>query len=395
MIGQLQAHFPEPTSSASTRGVGPVGLLARPYRISLDLGAALKYSAILWVGVAAFITTGAVLAGMMSSWVDWLVVVLGVGCSILIAGLLYLTFRTVSGWPQAAAWTCIAGAVVLCAALQTGADFATQHLDHALTAGPGAPDMTYWNAFRLAFVYVSLYAANAALMQVAFSSRLLREQETAILRQEAEAAQAELRILRVQLNPHFMFNALSALAGLQESGRYDDARAVTERLADFMRATVDIEAARELTVSEDLSVLDAYLAVEMARFGDRLALEIDCARSVEEALMPSMLLQPLVENAMKYAVELSSTPVTVSIKASLIADKLVLQVADRGKTICADRTAPGLGYGLDATRARLRLAYGDAATMTAAPRPDGFIVTIELPFRTRATMPDAHGGRPI
>lgn len=361
----------------------PLGPLARPYRISLDLSAALKYSAILWMGIATFITIGAALAGMMTSWVDWLVVVLGVASSILIAGLLYLSFRLVGGWPQALAWFTIGCVAVACAALQTGADYATQYLDHALTPGPGAPDVSYWGAFQLGFVYLGLYAANAALMQVAFASRRLREQEADLLRKEADAAQAELRILRVQLNPHFMFNALSALVGLQEAGRITEAMDVTGKLADFMRAAVDIDAAKELTVADELSVLDAYLAVEMARFGDRLRLEITCDPDVEQALMPSMLLQPLVENAMKYAVEPSMGPVTVSIGARRDAGTLVLEVRDQGKTVgAAPPPVAGLGYGLEATRARLDLAYGDQARMSAAPNRDGFAVSIELPLRT-------------
>ena len=372
-----------PSGPVERKPAGVLGPLLRPYRVTLSLGAAFRYSAILWVAITAFVTTGAALAGMMASWIDWLVVLLGVVSAIGIAGVLYLTFLAVGGWPQVAAWAAIAGAVALCGALQTGADFATQYLDHALTPGPGAPDLTYWSAFQLAFVYVGLYAANAALLQVAFSSLLVRDQEADLLRKEAEAAQAELRILRVQLNPHFMFNALSALAGMQDAGRFDDARAVTEKLADFMRAAVDINAAKELTVADELSVLDAYLAVEMARFGDRLRVEIDCDPAVDRAMMPNMLLQPLVENAMKYAVAPSTAPVTVSVRAGRRDDHLVLQVADRGKAVGAGLSDPsGLGYGLEATRARLRLAYGDQARMIAAPTADGFDVAVELPFRT-------------
>lgn len=368
-----------------TRPRSLAGALGRPYDISLDPRAAFKYSAILWCGIAAFISTGAALAGVMESWVDWLVVVLGVSCSVIIAGLLYLTFGMANGRPRGLAWVLIGVAVLACAALQTGADYATQFLDHALTPGPGGPDLTLWGAFRLGFIYVSLYAANAALMQVAFASRRLREQEVAIARRDAEAAQSELRILRIQLNPHFMFNALSALIGLQQVGRHGDAILVTEKLADFMRAAVDIDASQEITLVDELSVLDAYLAVEMVRFGDRLKVEIECASDVERAMLPSMLLQPLVENAMKYAVEPSTAPVTVSIKATRNANNLRLEVADRGKVLHADPSSnAGLGFGLDATRSRLRLAYGDRARMMAVPSSDGFAVTIELPLLTAA-----------
>lgn len=353
----------------------------RPYRISLDAGGALKSSAILWLSVAAFISTGAAIAGLMSSWIDYLVVVLGVVCSIIIAGVLYVTFWIVNGRPWILAWSVLIIAIALCAALQTGADYGTQYLDHALTPGPGAPDLSAWNAFQLGFVYISLYAANAALMQVAFSSRQLREQDVALARQETAAAQAELRILRMQLNPHFMFNALSAVTGLQLAGRHRDAAEVTEKLIDFMRAAVDVDAGKDIRVAEEMAILDSYLGVEMARFGDRLRLEVDVAREIEDALVPNLLLQPLVENAMKYAVEPSVSPVTVSIQARPVGDCIRFEVVDRGKSVTGEvRPMPGLGVGLAATRDRLRLAYGRRATLSASPRPDGYAVTVEVPW---------------
>lgn len=374
----------EPEENRQRRAHAPgrrAHLAVRPYRISLDPGGALKSSAILWLSVAAFISIGAALAGMMTSWIDYLVVILGVACSVVIAGVLYATFRLVNGRPWILAWSGVVVAIALCAALQTGADYATQYLDHALTPGPGAPDVSTWGAFQLGFVYVSLYAANAALMQVAFSSRRLREQDVALARRETEAAQAELRILRMQLNPHFMFNALSAVTGLQLAGRHPEAAAVTEKLTEFMRAVVDVDAGKDIRVAEEMAILDSYLGVEMARFGDRLSLEIDVAPEIEDALVPNLLLQPLVENAMKYAVEPSVSPVTVSIRARPVDGVIRFEVVDRGKTLTGGaRPAPGLGVGLAATGDRLRLAYGHRATLTAAPRPDGYAVVVELPW---------------
>ncbi len=134
-----------------------------------------------------------------------------------------------------------------------------------------------------------------------FYERLQLERE-ATLKQSALAQEAQLKMLRYQLNPHFLFNTLNAISTLVLDGQNRTANLAVSRLSEFLRYTLDQDPMKKVTLRQELDALNLYLGIEKLRFGDRLRLEFDVDERVESALVPSLLLQPLVENAMKYAI---------------------------------------------------------------------------------------------
>lgn len=196
---------------------------------------------------------------------------------------------------------------------------------------------------------------------------------------EKAGAQAELRALRYQINPHFLFNALNALADLVQTGRAADAdRMILDLSALLRRMLGEADAAPEVPLADEIELQRLYLALEARRFEDRLHVEIDLPDRLADTLVPRLILQPLVENAMKYALGASHGAVTIRIAAAMADQRLLLTVEDDGR---AHRDAAGFGIGLANIRERLRLRYGAAAELIAGPRASGgYRAAIELPY---------------
>ncbi|QPQ55831.1 histidine kinase [Allosphingosinicella flava] len=205
---------------------------------------------------------------------------------------------------------------------------------------------------------------------------------------ESKAARSELAMLRAQLDPHFMCNALNAVSGLILMGRQDDATATIDRLAAFMRSATEI-GDQEITLQDELDIAEAFLAVQAMRFGDRLRLTLDCDDEILDALVPNFLLQPLVENSVKYAVEHSPDPVEIVIAARREGDTLVLTVSDDGKIAVPAKPGRKGGVGLTNARARLGLRYGLAASLETGRLDGGYRTIIRLPFKTQESAPSA------
>jgi signal transduction histidine kinase len=216
--------------------------------------------------------------------------------------------------------------------------------------------------------------------------RRARAQEVRTARLEAGLARAELRNLRLQLQPHFLFNALNTISARM----YDDPRGADEmldRLAELLRVSLRTAERDELPLDEELDVLASYLALMHARFGDRLAVTLAIDPQARRALVPSLLLQPLVENAVRHGNAERVGRGAIAIAARRDGARLELAVEDDGPgTAGAAGDLPEtLGVGLGATRERLQLLYGDDHAFAAGNRPGGgFRVALDLPFRTRA-----------
>ena len=196
---------------------------------------------------------------------------------------------------------------------------------------------------------------------------------------ERATADAQLRALRYQINPHFLFNALNALADLVQTGRADDAdRMILDLSAVLRRMLSDADAPPEVSLVDEIDLQRLYLALESRRFEDRLHVEIALPESLAATPVPRLILQPLVENAVKYAVGTSHAVVTIRIAAAAAGRRLTLSVDDDGHAHGCD--APGFGIGLANVRDRLRMRYGTAATLTAGPLAEGgYRACIELP----------------
>jgi two-component system, LytTR family, sensor kinase len=211
----------------------------------------------------------------------------------------------------------------------------------------------------------------------------IRERERRILALQALAHSAQLRALRFQLNPHFLFNALNSIAGLISAKRVNEAETMTENLSDFLRLTLALDPQGLITLDEELQLQSLYLEIEKKRFPDRLTVSVDVPRDVRDALVPSLITQPLIENSVKYAIARSTRPVELAISARQFDGQLELIVADRGGDAEA---APNKGahLGLRNVAERISTYYGDRGRLSAEPLDGGFQNRILVPLELRA-----------
>ena len=225
------------------------------------------------------------------------------------------------------------------------------------------------------------YTAILGAVIAAESSRRFREGQLAAAALGAELAESRFQVLRTQLNPHFLFNAMNSIAMLVR--RQDNAQAVTTiaGLSDLLRYVLEEHPEQEVPLREELAFLDRYLAVEQVRFPDRLQVTIDADESLLDAFVPNLLLQPLVENAIKHGISRRVAAGRLAITAERRNGDLTLRVADDGP---GPGIAPGLptgGVGLRNVRARLEHLYGSGQRLELAAGPGGgAVATVTLPF---------------
>lgn len=204
------------------------------------------------------------------------------------------------------------------------------------------------------------------------------ERRAAIFAQEAQTAQ--LRALRYQVNPHFLFNTLNVLSSLVMRDRRDEAEKMILNLSTFYRTSLTAEPADDVPLEEEIRLQRLYLDIEAVRFPERLIVDISIPKSLNSCCVPALILQPIVENAIKYGVSRVRRPVTVTIHAREENGTLIITVTDDGDPLPAD--APhGTGVGLNNVYERLAARYGEASNVIWGPQTDGgFAVTLELPI---------------
>jgi len=209
----------------------------------------------------------------------------------------------------------------------------------------------------------------------------LQQEREATLAASALAQEAQLKMLRYQLNPHFLFNTLNAISTLVLDGQNRIANLAVSRLSEFLRYTLDQDPMKKVTLRQELDALNLYLGIEKLRFGERLKLEFEVDERSEAALVPSLLLQPLVENSMKYAIAPREEGGSVTVIAGIEGSKLRLAVVDDGPGLPVGSTAGnGRGVGLRNTRERLKVLYGDAHRIEVADAGPGLRVEMRLPL---------------
>lgn len=217
-----------------------------------------------------------------------------------------------------------------------------------------------------------------------------RERELHASRLEAELAEAQLHALRLQLHPHFLFNTFHTIAMLVRQEHGEEAVNTIAALSDFLRYVLDNTGAQEVTMEQDIDFLKSYVAIEQIRFKDRLEVQIDVAPDALPALVPNLILQPLVENAVRHGIEPSGECGRVEVVARREGDRLRIRVQDDGVGVPDDwqlNTQQGLG--LSNTKARLERLYNDNHRLTLSNAPDGgLMVTVVIPYRTTASAPE-------
>lgn len=213
------------------------------------------------------------------------------------------------------------------------------------------------------------------------SSRQMSEKGTLLLKLQNQLQAAELSSLKKQLKPHFLFNALNTVSSLMEEN-VEAAQAVLVRLSEFLRTSLREERADKLPLIQEVSTASHYLAIESVRFKDRLMVEYSIMNDCNQALVPNLILQPLVENAVKHGANTSDPMIQIEIRAERVGDSLRLSVIDDGRG-CKDVDAAlnSDGIGLKNVKQRIALMYGATGDFRVTSEGSrGFSVVLELPF---------------
>src|SRR5580658_6388416 len=247
---------------------------------------------------------------------------------------------------------------------------------HALVA------VLMWSFFIL-FMWCSLYFSIKQWQQ----SSMERER---LLRAESEVREARLLALRYQLNPHFLFNSLNAVSTLILDGNAPAATQMLAQIGDLLRTSLDSEVTAEVTLSQELAFTEGYLAIEQTRLGERLRIDIAVPLETRDALVPNMLLQPLIENAVRYGVAPLIEGGWIAINSTLHDDRLRIVIGNSGRRGEGEQKKNGSGIGLGNTAERLRTLYGtDCKFSLAWPEAGGCEVVLELPLRRARTLQEA------
>ena len=247
---------------------------------------------------------------------------------------------------------------------ETQADFWRRLLDVAL------------GRYFLLLAWASTYFALLAGVQARSAER--REQQ---FRSAAKAA--ELRSLRYQVNPHFLFNTLNSLSALVMIGKADRAEKMIQTISRFYRHSLANEPTADVSLSDEFDLQRLYLDIEAVRFPERLVCVFDLPAGLEDARVPGMILQPLVENSVKYAISAVARPVTITLAAREEIDRLVITGSDDGPGV-PQGANHGFGIGLANVRDRLEARFGPDIGFTSAPVPGGYRTEIRIPL-TRST----------
>ena len=211
----------------------------------------------------------------------------------------------------------------------------------------------------------------------------VREKTLRLVQTQALAAESQNQMLRYQINPHFLFNTLNALSSLILQKDTERAEKVVLSLSSFLRVSLEKDPSAKIALAEEIEAQRQYLSIEEIRFGDRLRVVEEIPPQLADALTPSLILQPLVENAVKYGVARSTLPVRITLTAETRDGRLAVTVADDGAhDITGDPVR--LGVGLENVRRRLEAIYGARGRLVSGPGPrGGFAATIELPLERR------------
>ena len=251
-------------------------------------------------------------------------------------------------------------------------------------------DFDKLHAYRMGRIRKFLKENDAAMVMLVWSLlyfgikfyMMAQEEQKRRLKAVSMAHEAQLKMLQYQLNPHFLFNTLNAISTLILDKHTQLANEMVTRLSHFLRYTLENDPLKKVSVSQEIEALQLYLDIEKVRFGERLQLHFNVDRAATDALMPSLLLQPLVENSIKYAISQAIQQGSIGISATVVDGWLELAVADDGPGLNTrdGRIPKGSGVGLANCRERLREIYGEKQSFRiATTEPHGSTVRIRIP----------------
>jgi sensor histidine kinase YesM len=243
------------------------------------------------------------------------------------------------------------------------------------------PDDPYLFVMRVlvgALQNLFLYVITLAIVMLLWFEGRFRDE--ALLRERAEKDKvlAELEALKMQVQPHFLFNAFNSLSSLIEEDQ-DEAQDYLGRLGELMHHALDHQVQDMVTVAEEAGFVENYLAIQTVRFSDRMQVRQETAPEVLNKKVPAFLLQPLIENTIKHAVSVSTGPHQIEIRISEEQNRISLTVTNTWEDKAPEQETQGHGIGLSALRKRLELLYPENFVMEVNPQPQSFSVHIELP----------------
>lgn len=242
---------------------------------------------------------------------------------------------------------------------------------------------TVLELFGNAMINVYVLVSWATLYLIINYSLMIQNEREKALAATSMAHQAQLKMLRYQLNPHFLFNTLNAISSLVLTKRYERANNMLEKLSGFLRYSLVNQPTQKTTFEQELHALKLYLEIERVRFQKRLKVDFKIDKDARSALMPSLLLQPLIENAIKYAIAPSEKGGTVAVSGKCEGDQLILKVTDNGPglgNVLDQDESQSSGVGIANIRARLEQLYGENQTFSLEnAKPNGLEATIIIP----------------
>ncbi|WP_158823490.1 sensor histidine kinase [Granulicella sp. S156] len=254
---------------------------------------------------------------------------------------------------------------------------------YAYPSGPG-PFLHPWldkscNGILSSLV---LYAAVLTTGHMLDSKARLALQQTETARLNEQLSKSQLNALRQQIEPHFLFNTLNAIAGLVREKRNDAAVSMIAGLSDFLRRVLEGSTQHQVPLSEELEFTQKYLDIQKVRFAERLQFSVDIPRELYPAQVPSLILQPMVENAVKHGIAKRAQGGTIHIAASHSNDRLTLSVCNDGPNLPPDWEIARSGIGISNVRTRLQSLYGDAFELNLRNQKTGGVeVSVSLPFQ--------------
>lgn len=239
--------------------------------------------------------------------------------------------------------------------------------------------------FSVALLYLWTLCLSSTLFWTTDINEAARRHAARVVAAESAAHRAEAAALRLQLNPHFLFNTLNAVASLVVTRRNKDAEEMINRLADFLRASLASEPDGLVRLAEEIATVEAYLKIESVRFGDRMTVSVDMPETLAEALVPNFILQPLVENAVKHGVATSAGATAIRVIAQHQAHGMSVQVMNqsdgpRRPSHPQAETRPRSGIGLANIRQRLAVLYGASGGLMTEAGSQTHVATVLLPL---------------
>jgi len=302
--------------------------------------------------------------------------------SMLLAMALFVLFQATLHWSLGKRAAVLIGAAIVTAIVQTAFDVVFQSwlAANVEAAWSNVLPQDFQRAYESAFRYLLVFTVNIALFQLSFARRREAVQKRQLVEARSAAQQAQLTVLRYQLNPHFLFNALNSISALIVTRRNEDAERMTDKLSSFLRSSLATDPARLVPLEDELALVEEYLDIEAVRFGERLDVTIESEPAAGRACVPGFLVQPLVENAIKHGVAPSRDPIQITVSAAVEDGTLCITVEnDMPPQTTALNLGVGAGVGLKNIERRLDAVYGAAASLTTGQEDGRFKAVICIP----------------